>query len=149
MTRRLSWTVLVVVAIVALAVGATGDRAPRTESERVQALAGEVRCPTCQNLSAAESTAKAAQAVRDEIRTRVRRGESNDQIRAFLVSRYTEEILLKPETKGVTGLVWVTPVLGGAIVLAGLVVTFRRWKREALDDVSDADRARVETALQS
>ncbi len=149
MTRRLSWIVLGVVAVVALAIGATGDRAPRTESERVQALAGEVRCPTCQNLSAAESNAKAAQAVRDEIRTRVRRGESNEQIRAFLVSRYTEEIILKPETRGVTGLVWILPVLGGIAVLAGLIVTFRRWKRESLDDVSDADRARVEAALRS
>lgn len=148
MTRRLSWIVLSLVAVLALAVGATGDRTPRTESERIQALAGEVRCPTCQNLSAAESTAKAAQAVRDEIRTRVRRGESNDQIRAFLASRYTEEIILKPETRGVTGLVWVIPILGGVAVLAGLVVTFRRWKRESLADVSDADRARVEAAMQ-
>ena len=135
--------------MVALALGATGDRAPRTESERVQALASEVRCPTCQNLSAAESDAKAAQAVRDEIRTRVRRGETNDEIRAFLVSRFGEEIILKPDTRGVTGLVWVIPVLGGMAVVCGLVVTFRRWKRESLDDVSDEDRARVEAALRT
>lgn len=147
MTRRLSWIVMGVVIVVALAIGATGDRAPRTESERVQALASEVRCPTCQNLSAAESNAKAAQAVREEIRTRVRRGESNGEIRAFLVSRFGEEIILKPDTSGVTGLVWVIPVLGGVAVAAGLVVTFRRWKREALDEVSDEDRARVEAAL--
>ena len=149
MTRRLSWIVLGVVAVVTLAVGATGDRAPRTESERVQAIASEVRCPTCQNLSAAESNAKAAQAVREEIRTRVRRGETNSEIRAFLVSRFGQEIILKPETRGVAGIVWVLPVLGGVAVVAGLVVTFRRWKRESLDDVSDADRARVEAALRS
>ncbi len=138
-----------VVIVVALALGATGDRTPRTEAERVQALASEVRCPTCQNLSAAESNAKAAQAVREEIRTRVRRGESNGEIRAFLVSRFGEEIILKPDTSGVTGLVWAIPVFGGVAVAAGLVVTFRRWKREALDDVSDEDRARVEAALRA
>lgn len=140
---------MALVVVGALAVGATGQDAPRTESERVQAIASEVRCPTCQNLSAAESNAKAAQAVREEIRTRVRRGETGDQIRAFLVSRFGQEIILKPETGGVAGLVWVLPVLGGMAVIAGLVVTFRRWKRESLDDVSEADRARVEAALRS
>jgi len=38
---------------------------------------------------------------------------------------------------------------GLALIAAGLVVTFRRWKRESLDDVSDEDRARVEAALRA
>ena len=149
MARWGSWVVMAMVLFGALAVGATGDKSPRTEGERVQALASEVRCPTCQNLSAAESDAKAAQAVREEIRTRVRRGESNDEIRAFLVSRFGEEINLKPRTTGLAGLVWAIPVAGGLIVIAGLVGLFRRWKREAPAPVSAGDRARVEEAMRS
>lgn len=149
MTRWASWIAMGLVLAVALTFGSIGDRAPRTEAERVRALASEVRCPTCQNLSAAESDAKAAQAVRDEIRTRVRRGETNEQIRGFLVSRYGDEIVLKPKTSGVAGLVWVIPVLGGLVVAVGLVAAFRRWKREGSVEVSEDDRALVEEALRS
>lgn len=149
MRRWLSWLVMGSVLVVALTLGSVGERAPRTEGERVQALAAEVRCPTCQNLSAAESDAKAAQAIRDEIRTRVRRGESNDDIRSFLVSRFGEDVILKPETSGVTGLVWAIPVLAGLAAVAGVVATFRRWRREPVVAASAEDEALVARALRS
>lgn len=147
MNRRLSWIVMSVVVVAALAVAATAGRAPRTEAERVQALASEVRCPTCESLSAAESDAKAAQAVRDEIRTRVRRGESSDEIRAFLVSRFGDEILLKPKAEGIVALVWVVPVAAGVALAAGLVLVLRRWRQNALPAPSESDRALVDEAL--
>lgn len=147
MNRRVSWIVMSVVVVAALAVAATGDRAPRTEAERVQALASEVRCPTCESLSAAESDAKAAQAVRDEIRTRVRRGESNDEIRAFLVSRFGDEILLKPKAEGIVALVWFVPVAVGVGLAAGLVSALRRWRQNAPPAPSESDRALVDEAL--
>lgn len=143
-----SWLAMALVLTGALAVGATGDRAPRTESERVRAIASEVRCPTCRGLSAAASDAKAAQAVRDEIRTRVRRGESESTIRAYLVSRYGQEILLEPEGRGLAALVWALPVSAGIAAVAGLVIVFRRWRGlTAAPPVSGADRALVEEAL--
>lgn len=133
---------------VALFVGATGDRAPRTENDRVIAIAAEVRCPTCQGLSAAESDAAAAKAVRDEIRTRLRAGEEEAGILAFLASRYGDDILLRPEARGVAGLVWVLPVAGFLLALAGLAWTVRRARREPiLDAPSSADRDLVADAL--
>ncbi|HVF31774.1 MAG TPA: cytochrome c-type biogenesis protein CcmH [Acidimicrobiales bacterium] len=149
MSRRLSWIALAVVLVAALAVGVTDDRLPRTEAERVSALASEIQCPTCAGLSAAESDAKAAQAVRDEIREQLRDGRTGAEIRAYFVSRYGRGILLKPEASGVAGLVWALPVALGLLALVALVATFRRWRRErdALDGPSDEDRALVESAL--
>jgi cytochrome c-type biogenesis protein CcmH len=149
MARWLSWALMALVLVVSLAVGVTGQRAARTESDRVQSIASGVRCPTCRSLSAAESDAKAAQAVRDEIRTRVRAGQSDAQIRGFLASRYGKDILLKPEATGLAGLVWAIPVALGIAALAGLVAAFRRWKREAMVEPSADDRALVEEALRS
>lgn len=146
--RAWSWWVMALVLAAALGVGATGDKAPRTESERVRAIASEVRCPTCRGLSAEDSDAKAAQAVREEIRTRVRRGESESAIRAYLVSRYGKDILLKPEGRGVAGLVWVLPVAAVIVAGAGLVVAFRRWRSMADGAAASvADRVLVEEAL--
>lgn len=149
MSRRLSWAALVLVLVAALAVGVTDDRAPRTESDRVTALASEIQCPTCSGLSAAESDAAAAGAVRDEIRARLRDGQSSSEIRAYFVSRYGRGILLRPEASGVSALVWVLPVALGLLAVSGLVATFRRWRREReeVSGPSDEDRAIVDSAL--
>ena len=150
MSRWASWIVMTAVLVVALFVGVTEDRAPRTETDRVNAIAAEVRCPTCESLSAAESDAAAAQAVRDEIRTRLRAGEGESEILAFLAGRYGNDILLRPEAGGVAGLVWVLPVAAVLLALAGLAWTLRRSRRVGSADApSEADRDLVADALRS
>jgi cytochrome c-type biogenesis protein CcmH len=142
---------MAVVLLGAFAVGVSGERAPRTETDRVRAIASEVRCPTCESLSAAESDAPAAQAVRDEIRRRLRDGQSKGDILAFLASRYGDGILLRPEAGGVAGLVWALPVVAALLAAAGVVAAVRRWRRtdQGRTVVSDEDRALVEAALRS
>jgi cytochrome c-type biogenesis protein CcmH len=152
MRRWWPWAVMAVVLVAAFAIGVTDDRAPRTESDRVLAIAEEVRCPTCESLSAAESDAPAAQAVRDEVRTRLRSGESKAEILRYLASRYGDGILLRPEAGGVAGLVWALPVVVGLLALAGVVAAVRRWRADAAVDgapPTDDDRALVEAALRS
>lgn len=147
--RRFSWLALAAVVAATLAIGATGDRTPRTEAERVDAIASGVRCPTCRSLSAAESDAVAARAVRDAIRDGIRDGRSDEEIRAFLVSRYGEEILLKPRASGLSGLVWALPVVALAIGFVVIGVAFGTWRRrrEDVDAPTDDDRVLVERAL--
>ena len=150
MNRWWSWAAMALVLVAAFAVGVTDSRAPRTEADRVTAIAQEVRCPTCQSLSAAESDAAAAQAVRDEIRTRLRAGEDEDRILAFLASRYGNDILLRPESSGVAGLVWVLPVAAVLLALGGLAWAMRRAREERTDAApSSSDRELVEDALRS
>jgi cytochrome c-type biogenesis protein CcmH len=96
----------------------------------------------------ADSDAPAAEAGREEILRRVKEGQSDAEIRAYFVDRYTEAILLAPPRRGVSALVWVLPVLAVAAAGAGLTVAFRRWQpghRRA----SDEDRALVDEALSS
>jgi cytochrome c-type biogenesis protein CcmH len=119
---------LLVVLTTALVAGATaGGGEPASAAERTSHLAKELRCPTCRGLSVADSDAKAAEAIQDEIRARVDAGQSDDEIRRFLVSRYGEDILLKPRSSGVTGLVWALPVVALVAAGGGLAFAFRRW----------------------
>ena len=148
MRRWASWAVMAVVLVVALSVGVTEDRPPRTENDRVEAIASEVRCPTCESLSAAESDAPAAQAVRDEIRDRLRDGQSEAEILGFLASRYGDDILLRPEASGVAGLVWVLPVAAVLLALGGLAWKLRR-RSVPTSAPTSADRELVEEALRS
>jgi cytochrome c-type biogenesis protein CcmH len=145
---RLPWLVMAVVLAVALVIGAQGRSGPMTEAQRVKHIASEIRCPTCRNQSAAESDAAAAKAVRDEIDRRVKAGQTDGEIVAFMVSRYGSDILLKPEASGVASLVWALPVVAVVVALAALAVAFRRWRARPGVEVSAEDRALVERELQ-
>lgn len=145
------WLALVLVLGGALLVGNRSDGRPPTEDERVERIADSVRCPTCENISAAESSAPSSSAVRDAIRERVRAGESDDEVRDYLVSRYDEGILLEPETRGAGLVVWALPAVLLVVVAAGLTVVFRRRGRRptSVTTVSADDRALVDEAMQA
>src|SRR5207248_4839187 len=104
------WLALAMVLVVALAIGAR-HHGTETLDTHVRRIASEVKCPTCQGESAADSNAASSEAIRDEIRTRLQQGQSDGEIRAFLVSRFGRDILLKPSASGVSGLVWALPVV--------------------------------------
>jgi cytochrome c-type biogenesis protein CcmH len=124
----LPWLLGVVVAIVVLSIGASSHRGPRSVNQRAASIEKGVRCPTCRELSVAESDARAARAIRDDIHRRVAAGQSAGEIRAFLVSRYGPDILLKPQGRGLAALVWVLPVVFIAVAAAGLGAAFSRWR---------------------
>ena len=145
--RAWSWALMLLVLAGALFVGAQGRSGPPTDEQRAARIAALVRCPTCRGLSAADSDAPAAEFIREESLRRARAGQTDDEIIAFLVSRYGNDILLKPEARGVAGLVWALPVAGLVVAVGGLVIVFRRWRARPGATVSDADRALVADAL--
>jgi cytochrome c-type biogenesis protein CcmH len=94
---------------------------PALES-RARDLSAQLRCLVCQNESIDESDADLARDIRLLIRERIAKGESNDQIRDFLVSRYGDFILLKPPLKPETLILWLSAPLTLAL---GALAIFR------------------------
>ncbi len=90
-------------------------------SRRVQAVAGALRCPTCQALSVWDSNAPFALQIRAKVERMVREGQSDEQIKTYFISRYGEWVLRTPPWRGVGWLVWLLPILalglGGAWLL--------------------------------
>lgn len=144
--RRGAWWAMGVVLLAALVVGLQPDDTPRTPEERVFAVAEGYKCPTCRSQSVADSEAPSAKAIRAEIARRLAAGQSEDEIRDYLVSRFGEEVVLTPAATGVTGLVWILPVVGVAAGTAALVLAFRRWQRRPTVSVTDEDRELVARA---
>lgn len=100
------------------------DALPDAQEEaRARALFREIRCVVCQNESIDESQAEIAGDLRVLIRQRVAAGRSDADIRAALVDRYGEFILLRPTVSPGNAILWATPfavvLLGGAALLAG------------------------------
>jgi cytochrome c-type biogenesis protein CcmH len=146
--RNAGWVVLLACAVALLAV-AVIDRndGPADNNERVFALSQQFACPVCGGQSIAESEVPIAREIRKEIRTRLDQGQTDEQIRQYLVGLYGEDIALLPKASGVTGLVWFLPVFAFVLAIAGLVAVFRRWRAEVPSVATDADRALVEEAL--
>lgn len=99
------------------------------EERRFNALVSELRCVMCQNQSLADSNAQIAVDLRREVLGLIRDGRSDAEIREFLVARYGEFVLYRPQFASRTWLLWLGPVL--VLVAGGLVVAsiVRRQKR--------------------
>lgn len=141
----MAWLAMGVVVVVALAVGVFAQDEP-TEAERASNLAATIRCPSCESQSAASSDTPSSQAVRELIRERIEAGDSDEEIRDFVASRYGREILLEPSASGVSALVWALPVVLVIVALVGLAVRFRDY-RPGGRTPSEADRDLVATAM--
>ncbi len=146
MRRWLTWLVLSVVLVGALVLG-SGDDGPRTSAERSTDLASQLRCPTCQGQSVLDSNAPAAEAIRTEVRRRVDAGESDERILAYIDGQFADSLLLTPPRSGVGALVWILPVAGLVVAVAGLGVAFCKWRADPAPELTDDDRRRVAEAL--
>ena len=93
------------------------------QEARARALFEQIRCVVCQNESIDDSEAELAGDLRQTVRRQISAGRSDDQVRAFLVQRYGEFILLKPRFSMANAAAWLVPF---AIVLAGGAVLLLR-----------------------
>jgi len=102
------------------------ERLPDPGQEaRARALFQDVRCLVCQSESIDESEAPLAHDLRQLIRQQVAQGRTDDQIHAFLVSRYGEFVLLSPRLSLGNALLWAGPLLVLAVGIAALVMRRR------------------------
>ena len=81
------------------------------QQEIYERLTSEVRCLVCQNQTIADSSAPLAADLRREIREMVEAGESEAEIKTFLLDRYGDFVLYRPRFMPSTALLWLAPVL--------------------------------------
>ena len=150
MTRRrlrqaAAATILLAAALLAAAGGwhAARPNDHATLRARAAAIEQQLRCPTCQGLSVADSPSPIAAGMRREVETQLAAGASAAQIRSFFVTRYGDWILLAPPRRGVGWLVWIAPA--GAVVVGLLLVGRTLRRRRAIR--SPATRAEVADAV--
>ncbi len=121
---------------------------PRLE-HRAREISGGVRCMVCQNENIDDSNAPLAKDLRLLVRERLTRGDSDDQVRDYLVARYGDFVLLKPPLRPYTLILWITPalVLLGA---AGFTLARMRTRKAApAAALTDAERAALDRLVAS
>ena len=112
------WTFLAALVVVVVAVAVVNPHAP-SAAARVAHLETLVRCPSCEDLSVAQSTSTSSLAVRHEITRLVAAGVNDSSILTRLESTYGPSVLLSPPTSGIGVVLWLVPLLG-VLVLIGV-----------------------------
>lgn len=97
---------------------------------RARTISEGLRCLVCQNENIDASDADLAHEIRIIVRERLTAGDSDDQVRQYLVDRYGEFVLLKPVFALHTLILWVAaPVV---LVVGAIALLFAARKRRRL-----------------
>lgn len=146
--RRLALIFLLLLAVPAFAYDASGALPDPAQEARARELFRELRCMVCQNQSIDDSDAPLAKDLRALVRERVAAGDSEEDIKDFLVDRYGEFVLLKPRLSGGTLILWAVPV---AVLLLGVVFALgasRRRKRQgAREELTAEEQKKLDAIL--
>ena len=135
-----------------LPVAHAGEAAPMAADPVLEArmigIADELRCLVCQNESLASSRAELANDLRNEVRSLIRQGKTDAEIKDYLVTRYGDFVLYRPAVKPLTWVLWFGPflLLVGGLIGMGIYLRQRRQPTET-KALSDAERQRAAQLL--
>jgi cytochrome c-type biogenesis protein CcmH len=115
---------------------------------RAREVGQELRCLVCRNQSIDDSDADLAHDLRVLVRDRIKAGDSNGQVIAFIRARYGDFVLLRPPFETGTLLLWGGPLL---IVLLGAFGIHRYYRHRRRDEpppaLTSEERRRLKSVL--
>ncbi len=116
---------------------------------RARNLSKELRCMVCQNQSIDDSEAPLAHDLRVLVRERLQAGDSDPQVINFLVARYGEFVLLRPQLAWHTAALWGLPPAALLVGIVAIVLVLRRRRAPAVEssNLSPAEEARLTELL--
>ena len=123
MTRRTTFLAALLSLLAAFAATAQEPlvfSSPEQEA-RYNKLTQELRCAVCQNQNLADSDAPLAQDLRQEIYDMMQAGQTDEQIKSFMVARYGDFVLYRPPVQGNTLALWVLPIV---LLFLGAIAVF-------------------------
>lgn len=103
---------------------------PELEARMVR-ITAELRCLVCQNQTIADSHAGLAIDLKNQVREMLRRGDSDQQIIAFMTERYGDFVLYRPPLKKTTTILWFGPAI---LLVGGLLILFLVLRRRSRMD---------------
>jgi cytochrome c-type biogenesis protein CcmH len=109
----------------------------KLQEDRFNQLTLELRCLVCQNQNLADSDAQLAHDLRAEVHEMLIAGNSDDEIKQFMVERYGDFVLYRPPVQKNTYLLWLAPM--ALLLIGGVVLRSSVKKRSALLDSSPTE----------
>ena len=123
---------------------------PTPSDDQVNAIASQLYCPVCENITLDVCSTQACAQWRELIRQKLAQGETPIQIREYFVQQYGDRVLAVPPR---VGLNWILYLLPPAIFLVALILMMRFIKKhqpansEAVGSLSDVDQNQDHSGL--
>jgi cytochrome c-type biogenesis protein CcmH len=133
------------IALAALAAEPLVFDSPEQE-DRFNSLTEELRCTVCQNQNLADSDAQLAKDLRNEIYKMLMAGQTDQQIKEFMVQRYGDFVLYRPPVQGNTMALWVMPVVLLLIGSIAVFFTVRNRNRKLAEQKLQANKNQKESS---
>ena len=144
---------ILISAIPAKAVNPSEILADPALETRARHISKGLRCLVCQNQSIDDSDASLAKDLRVLVRERITAGDSNDQVEAYVVSRYGDFVLLKPPFNMTTLVLWLSPLLFIICGMITIILFFRKKEKvtatltQTVLPLTDAEKKQVTELL--
>ncbi|TBR43145.1 cytochrome c-type biogenesis protein CcmH [Marinomonas agarivorans] len=102
------------------------------DEKRYNSMIAELRCPKCQNQNIADSNAEIAIDLRNQVYSMINAGSSDTEILAYMVARYGEFVLYRPQHSASNFILWYGPfiILGIGLVSFALVIFNNARRRQ-------------------
>lgn len=119
---------------------------------RAEKLGHQLRCLVCQSESIEDSNADLAKDLRIIVRERIAGGESDEQVKSFVVDRYGDYVLLRPPFKATTLVLWIGPFV---LLALGLLAAWGFYRHRGVSSgapaapapLSEAEKRRLDALL--
>lgn len=116
--------------------------------QRYKNLINEFRCVVCQNQNIADSNAALAKDLRKQVFKMINADKSDDEIMEFMVTRYGDFVLYRPQFNSMTFLLWVGPFIIFIIGLYFLISFIRQRKKMVVTELSNTDKEKIKQLLE-
>lgn len=100
----------------------------QTIEKQVSEISNELLCPVCRGQTVAESNSDLAKDFRDIIKTKLKEGQTREEILNYFTSRYGVSVLSSPPAEGFRLIIWILPV---AVIIIGFLFLGRFLKSES------------------
>lgn len=113
------------------------------QEDRFNQLTQELRCLVCQNQNLADSDAQLAHDLRAEVHEMLIAGNSDDEIKRFMVERYGDFVLYRPPVQQNTYLLWLAPMV--LLFIGALILRANVKKRASLLEATPDEASENQT----
>ena len=120
--RAIPWAIGLALAFLWLSAAVSFAQAPQPSDDQVNAVAKELYCPVCENITLDVCPTQACSQWRELIRQKLSEGWSKDQIKQYFKVQYGDRVLAEPPREGLNWMVYILPVVFFA---AGAYLVFR------------------------
>ena len=115
--------------------------------ERARSISKSLRCLQCRNESIDESNADIAKDLRLLVRRRLVAGDSDTEVVNYVVARYGEYVLLKPNIIGINLVLWLSGPFILLLTLFGLFLLSRKVENCSIAKLTDQEEKKIKDLL--